>query len=882
MRSLLRPLVASLLLFAAFPVLATHNEAGEILVCHTGGLEYEVTIITHTNPNSPADRPDFILDWGDGFIDTIPRLSQTLISVGTQQVYENLYVSQHTYSGPGVFTLQYIDPNRIAQVLNINNGGSVEIPMCVQSQIIVTPLLNDCLPVFLNIPIQQACIYQPWIHNPAAYDADGDSLSYEPVVCLGPDVSDPPDGWGDPIPTYVYPDQIQPGPNNQYSMDPVTGTITWDSPQVAGFYNIAFIVREWRNGQMIGWVERDMLIIVESPCNNQPPSLGAMIDTCVVAGTHLSFSVHASDPDFGQTLQMSAFGGPLVVAQSPAVFTTNPGPSPVSGNFSWNTECAHVRQQPYQVVFSVQDNYTTPLYNFANSYITVVAPQPLNPTATPDGSIMRLQWDADACTNAVGYRIYRRQQLYGFDPDNCETGVPGYTGYSFIDTTMGWGNTAYDDHDLAFGITYCYMVTAFFADGAESYASEEFCNLLERDVPIMTHVSVGQTSTSTGIDTVRWSNAYDLDTLQYPGPYFFKLYVGNSLTQANTLLNTTAPFPFLQNPDTSFLHVNIDTETSPHAYRVELYNGTGDGQLIGTGNTASSVFLDLEPNDQQITLHMTHSTPWINTLYEVFRETSPDVYALIGTSATDTYVDTALVNGQEYCYYVRTTGSYSDPGIVSPLINFSQIACERPVDLTPPCAPTLTMDNDCETPLNSLTWNNPNESCCDDTHEYHIWFTPEFGGQLQLIQTIVGAENTFFQHTDGQSVAGCYAVTAIDSVGNESLLSDTVCGDNCPVYELPNVFSPNNDEQNDFFVPFPYRGVKEIHLRIYNRWGMLVFTSEDPDINWPGTLKDTSEQVPDGVYYYTCDVVLKRLAEDEVKQLKGYVHILRGKSSQLN
>lgn len=877
MSILFRSLLTCFVLAATLPSLATHNEAGEILVCHLGGLEYEVTIVTHTNPNSQADRPEFVIEWGDGELDTVPRLSDTILTFGSVQVKRNLYVATHTYAAAGVYTLQYIDPNRVAGIMNIE--GSVDIPMCVQSQIIVTAALNDCLPRFLNAPIQLACIYQPWIHNPAAYDEDGDSLSYEPVICLGPDGDDP-NSLGDPISNYLYPDQYMPGPGNQYSMDPVTGTITWDSPPMQGWYNIAFIVREWRDGAMIGWVERDMLIIVVSPCANEPPELGEMIDTCVVAGTPLTFPVSATDPDFGQVITLQAFGGPLVVDQSPAVFTTNPGTSPVSGTFAWNTQCAHVRQQPWQVTFSVYDNYNPSLYDFGAAYVTVVAPAPLNPSATPDGSIMHLAWDPDACSNAIGYRIYRRQQLYGFSPDHCETGVPGYTGYTLISTTTGWGSTTYDDHDLSFGVTYCYMVTAIFADLAESYASVEFCNMLERDVPILTHVSVGATDVIAGIDTVRWSNAWDLDTVQHPGPYHFKLFVGDGFTSASTLLYTSGPSPFLQHPDTSYLHTGINTVNGAHAYRVELY-GAND-TFIGSGNTASSVFLVPEPNDEAVTLHAQHSTPWINTLYEYYRETSPDVFTLVGTGTTGTYVDTGLVNGQEYCWYVRTTGAYSDPSIVAPLLNFSQIVCASPVDLTPPCPPTVSLDNDCETPRNSLTWNNPNESCADDTYQYHIWFTPSFDEPLQVIATLIGAENTFYQHTDGQSVAGCYAVSAIDTVGNESLLSDTVCGDNCPTYELPNVFSPNSDGTNDLFVPFPYRGVKEIDLHIYNRWGQLVFTSTDPDIEWPGTYKNAGEPVPDGVYYYTCDVMLRRLAGDEPLRLKGYVHVLRGNQARIN
>lgn len=884
MNGLLRALSASFLLLFALAARATHNEAGEILLCHVGGpgsLTYEVTIITYTNPQSQADRPEFILSWGDGTpLDTIDRDASDVITVAGIQTQRNLYIHQHLYPGPGVYILQYIDPNRVADVVNI--PGSVNVPMCVQTQLVISVAGNDCTPQFLNPPIQNACLGQPWIHNPGAYDTDGDSLSYEPMVCLGGDLNG--DGFGDPIPGYKFPDQVVPGANNQYDIDPVTGTITWDAPQQSGIYNIAFKVREWRkiNGQWvcIGWVERDMQVIV-GPCNDQPPVIAEVQDTCVVAGTVLTISVQATDPDAGQTITLAAMGAPFVVPSSPAVFNSSPAQNTVFGNFTWNTECSHVRQQPYQVVFNARDNYNVvQLQDYETMFITVVAPAPGNPAATPSGAAMNLSWDPSICSNATGYRIYRHQGSSGWTHGHCETGVPAYTGFQFIGSTTGLNSTNFTDTGLAFGIQYCYLVTATFPDGAESYASVEFCNMLERDVPIMTNVSVGVTDNAAGVDTVRWSNAYDLDTLQFPGPYLFKLYHGNGQTTANNLIYTSPVSAFLASPDTFFLDQNLDTRTIGHAYRVELY-GEGGSTLVGSGNTASSVFIQPEPNDAQITLHFNYVTPWNNTLFDVYRQVG-GIFVFIGSTTQQAYVDTGLVNGQNYCYYVKAYGAYDDPSIVSPLINFSQKVCASPVDLTPPCPPNVALVNDCELPLNTLTWNNPNNSCAHDTWRYNIYFMDSLGGPWVLIHTITGATDTTFTHVDGTSVAGCYAVTAVDSVGNESAMGDTVCGDNCPVYTLPNIFTPNSDRVNDLFVPFPYRGVKVIDLQIFNRWGQVVFTTNDPDIRWDGTLNNGGEPVPDGVYFYVCKVFFRRLTGTEPMVLKGYVHLLDGNHTQQN
>ncbi|MFN3874522.1 MAG: gliding motility-associated C-terminal domain-containing protein, partial [Flavobacteriales bacterium] len=405
-----------------------------------------------------------------------------------------------------------------------------------------------------------------------------------------------------------------------------------------------------------------------------------------------------------------------------------------------------------------------------------------------------------------------------------------------------------------------------------------FCAVLDRQVPVLTHVSVGATDAAAGIDTVRWSNAYDLDTLLRPGPYQFRLYRGSGFNNANTLIHTSALHPYLAHPDTQFIDTGLNTAGQAHVYRVELF-GNGGADLIGSSSPGSSIFISAEPNDEQITVSWQVNPPWINSLYEVYRDVG-GTWTLVGTSSAASFTETGLTNGTTYCYRVRSIGAYTDPGITAPLLNFSQEVCAAPRDRTPPCPPAVQLVNDCELPLNSLDWTNPNESCADDTYFYRVYFSESPEGPYSLIATIMGAENTTFSHVNGTSVAGCYQVTAIDTVGNESPFIAPVCGDNCPVYTLPNIFTPNGDRINDRFIPFPYRGVKRIDLQVFNRWGQLVFSTDDPDILWNGRLNNEGDPCPDGVYFYTCLVTFARLAGDDPVQLKGYVHLSGGEDRQ--
>jgi gliding motility-associated-like protein len=108
-------------------------------------------------------------------------------------------------------------------------------------------------------------------------------------------------------------------------------------------------------------------------------------------------------------------------------------------------------------------------------------------------------------------------------------------------------------------------------------------------------------------------------------------------------------------------------------------------------------------------------------------------------------------------------------------------------------------------------------------------------------------------------------------------MSDTVCVDSdvCGTYRLPNVFTPNGDEKNDFFVPFPYTSVEKIDIQIVNRWGNLIFTTQDPQIKWDGKMQGTNEFVADGVYYYVCDVYELTLNGVVKRTLKGSITVIR-------
>lgn len=858
------------LLFFSMNAFATHNRAGEITYEHVSGNTYKITLITYTYKPSAANetRDKLTIQWGDDTSSEIPRVAQVDLP---DLILKNTYIGNHTFPGAGVYTIVMSDPNRNANIVNIPE--SVTVVFSIKTILKIDPSVGyNSTPVMLNPPVDKAALNQRFIHNPNAYDPDGDSLSYKLAVCLGNN--------GMPIQDYSYP-----AANNELYVDAVTGDFVWDSPIQIGEYNVAMEIEEWRDGIKIGSIIRDMQIAVEETDNN-PPIINDLPNYCVEARNNLSFDVVATDPD-NDKITLSATGGPFQFstnfAQFPYPNFSMPATSPVTATFNWNAECEHVREQPYDVLFRAQDDSPeVELTDYENTKIQVVAPAPENLTTTPTSNSVLLNWNNYACSNASGFKIYRKHGTFSYTQIDCETGMPEKSGYELIAKIEGAANTTFVDNNnnigLPQGYNYCYRISAYFEDGAESYISNEACTELIKAAPIFTETSVTYTDKNNGSIHLKWMKPTAFDTGVFPGPY--KYVLESKIGQVTG--NFSKPIDISGINDTTYIDTLINTQDTLHSYKVTLYNQNGTNwEQIGSSAYTSSLFIEGKAGDRRMTIKINDSTAWTNKQYVIYRKDADDdcnpnsdVYDSITTVSSICYTDLNLQNGSHYWYYVKSIGEYDLSFIPKPLINFSQERCFSPQDTIPPCPVNLTVASDCDLFKNFLSWD-VDETCASDIDNFFIYYSDTENGNLQIIDTITDNTIRNYVHSPKYTLGACYAVSAQDSAGNylkPDKLTKT-CIDNCEYYELPNVFTPNADGVNDLFKPFPYKFVEKIDLTIYNRWGNVVFKTTNPDINWNGLDFESHKPVSDGVYYYVCDVYEKRLTGVVPRNIAGTIRI---------
>jgi len=125
-------------------------------------------------------------------------------------------------------------------------------------------------------------------------------------------------------------------------------------------------------------------------------------------------------------------------------------------------------------------------------------------------------------------------------------------------------------------------------------------------------------------------------------------------------------------------------------------------------------------------------------------------------------------------------------------------------------------------------------------------------GEVILLKVTVDDPFTTLSWQDGSewpeyqvTLPGIYWVEANNG---RCSASDTVEIFECTLLWVPNAFTPTGDGINDYFEPKASTSLQAYNIVIYNRWGEMVFESDQIDQPWDGTFR--GQPCPGGVYHY--------------------------------
>ncbi|RNI32908.1 T9SS C-terminal target domain-containing protein [Rufibacter immobilis] len=474
------------LLCSGLSAQATHLRAGNIYaVADTTANpvpgRFFFTLVTFSVAPPPFEDLRATLYFGDCTRQEVARESRTLLDNGQNNSFMNVYRFEHIY-GPGTYTVSFVGENRNGGIVNISS--SVTQTFFLQTTVTVDPLLlRNRSPRMQYPPVDVAVRGQVFVHNPATYDPDGDSLAFKLVE---PRIFDRFDACGNPLgkvaPGYqglenYLSGQLAPGRPAGLTLNVYTGQLTWNNPGRLGEFNIAFVVEEWRGGRLIGRVIRDMQIYVRED-SNRPPVIAVPREIYVKAGSSLQEEITVTDAD-EHSVSLS------LLAHLPTSFNTATGFSTqngVSGTFTWKPEDSDVRKEPYLVVFRAIDAPTTwtKLVDMQPWLIHVVGPAPMIKSAVQESNTsIRLAWDAYTYQDAKQLYIYRKQTTPATGTGNRKRTISAPEGYTLIGQVDG-NATSFVDDKIDQGTTnpsYCYRIYAEYASaaGGTSEASAEVC-----------------------------------------------------------------------------------------------------------------------------------------------------------------------------------------------------------------------------------------------------------------------------------------------------------------------------------------------------------------------------------------------------------------------
>jgi gliding motility-associated-like protein len=151
----------------------------------------------------------------------------------------------------------------------------------------------------------------------------------------------------------------------------------------------------------------------------------------------------------------------------------------------------------------------------------------------------------------------------------------------------------------------------------------------------------------------------------------------------------------------------------------------------------------------------------------------------------------------------------------------------------------------------------------------YSWRVYDESGDLITTSTLQDFQYVFEEE-------GCYRIVLVATSKQgcrDTMEYKWLCVDSKPEFDIPNVFTPNGDGQNDDFI-IHGKAIVEFKCIIFNRWGKKLYEWDDITKGWNGKINGNGADASPGVYYYIVTAKDKKGTDYEEK---GYFYLLKEK-----
>ncbi|MBI1836591.1 MAG: PKD domain-containing protein [Flavobacteriia bacterium] len=850
---------------------ASHIVGGDIYYNYLGGNNYQINVTLYRDCFSSGaayDDPLHLSIYNASNVEIttleVPFPGSTNVPI----VFNNpcvtapggICVEKATYSvtvnlppTPGGYTASYQRCCRGPNVSNLITPEDTGLTLTTHIPGSETGNIANSSPHFVNYPPIVICNNDQLVFNHYAIDPDGDNLVYSLVTPFAGASSVTPMPLVIPPPNYAnvnwsggYSGANPLGPGATISIDPVTGVLT-AQPLLQGLFVVGIRVQEYRNGVLVGQTVRDFLFKVIS-CNI---SMQAIVPLQVDMDYFVSYcqglTVTFDNNSYGATSYSWDFGVPGITNDvstnfEPTYTYPTPGTYNVTliANPGWPCTDTTIQTMIVNEELSVSFTSNDSLCIVGNNF-------------NFDGSVVgtnnaAYNWDFGPHANISNATT--------LDVNNVVFDTSGYITIT-LNSTIGTCATGYTDSIYIFPFPnvafspppnyLCEGLTTTFINNTSggNYYTWDF----------------GVNNITTDIDSI-FSPTYTYPT---SGTYLVRLIAGSNGSCIDTAFQT-----LIMN---EILNVSF---TSNDSICITGNSFNFDGSYVGSTTTNFSWNFGPNSNIQNAT------TLDVNNVH--FNQSGVIPITLTGTygQCIDSYTASIYIFPEptinfdiqpglqcvpfeahfiDLCtspfplHYSWNFGDGNTSNQANPLNIYTNVGTydvSLSIHSDLGCIDTLYLTKfDLiqvhPSPVSNFSVDKYEASICNST----IQFTDlSIGGNsyFYMFDHIEGTteQNPFYSfHDDG-------TFTPIQYVTNEFLCTDSsfvnIYISPFTVY-IPNTFTPDGDEFNNIFKPIVELFAPFWEFKIYNRWGEIIFETNDQYEGWDGTY--LGKMVQDGVYNYT-------------------------------